>query len=166
LDVAGFPYGWATGGHRILLAPDETAEPTPDENNVEGNAQGRHYEDTPPYFTSVESLGYVAPGTNPRPDDYELPVNDDASDKLSQADAYLQSHKRSWYALLPFEDPRTDTAEPNRGITSEPIPTGGTIEIEYKKMSINANKYGTKRNNAEYGFFSPEHINMLPLIKL
>lgn len=85
----------------------------------------------------------------------------------STRELYRNWNLHSWYGLLPWEDQRFDNAEPNRGLTSEPIITRTSIMITYEKMSKNSEGYGTDNNAiGKYGFFSPEHITMLPLIKL
>ena len=50
---------------------------------------------------------------------------------------YYHYQKDSWYGLLPYEDQRFDNSEPNRGLSSEPIPFTGSMKLFYKKMQEN-----------------------------
>lgn len=85
----------------------------------------------------------------------------------SSIDSYKTHNAKYWYSLSQYEDQRFDTAEPNRGITSQPISSNFQINIDYQKIELNADVYGsTKNEQGQYGWFSPEHITMLPLIKL
>ena len=99
----------------------------------------------------------------------EVWLNDwDENTPLQTLLDYYNYHSASWYALLPKEDPRFDTSEPNRGISSPPIPSTTEINISYEKINDNAKGYYPYSNNeyAKRGFFSPQHITMLPLIKI
>ena len=96
-------------------------------------------------------------------------LNDwDETTPLQTLNDYYKYHSASWYALLPKEDPRFDNSEPNRGISSPPIPSTTEINIRYEKLNDNAKGYQPHKNNdyAKRGFFSPEHVTMLPLIKI
>jgi hypothetical protein len=89
------------------------------------------------------------------------------TDLQSSCDSYKKHNEKYWYSLSPHEDQRFDTAEPNRGLTSEPISSSFSINIDYQKIELNADVYGSSKNEqGKYGWFSPEHITMLPLIKL
>lgn len=136
-------YGWATGRFRKFAKYKGLSE--------NGKQQIWNYYDT----TTIDGraiTGY---------EQYNL-------DNISSGDAlnYYIQQSNAPYSLLPFEDPRFDTSEPNRGMTSQPVPNSVQIKINYNKITANQD-YGTSENaNGSCGFFSPEHITMLPLIKL
>jgi hypothetical protein len=44
---------------------------------------------------------------------------------------YYRYNRPAWYSLLPKEDSRFDTSEPNRGISSPPIANLAGVEIKY-----------------------------------
>lgn len=160
----GRPYGWTTGGYRYLLTEELVQSSTQTEEEKQNQSietQLRPKYDMPGAYVSHETLGLAAPGENENPDDYEIPLKD-----ISEKQRYVNNHSRAWYSLLPFEDPRFDTAEPNRGLTSQPIPFTNHIDISYEKINDNRKAYASSKNKAACGFFSPEHITMLPLIKL
>lgn len=115
-------------------------------------------------FTPVKNDSSVQNQTNfPNP---EFLKKFDDETKLELLMDYYQYNKDCWYSLLPKEDPRFDTSEPNRGISSAPIPSKSTINISYHKIKDNAKGYYTGDKSDSLGFFSPQHITMLPLIKI
>ena len=76
--------------------------------------------------------------------------------------------KKHWFSWEHYEDPRFDSAEPNRGRTSLPVNSKLTDSICSIRYQTNKENYNasttTSGSNAEW--FSPENIKMLPLIKL
>ena len=130
------PHGWKTGSHRVFTGFK--------------NKKSDNWDD----ITNVESFESEK-------------YNKDNLDKSEIRKQYRDEQLRAWYGLLPYEDPRFDTSQPNRGLTSAPIKSTMQINITYKKLSDNKALYGSPQNNmGDTGWFSPEHITMLPLIKL
>lgn len=81
-------------------------------------------------------------------------------------DAKHDYDKTHWFGWEHDEDPRFESAEPNRGRTSTPKKQKTVNEVCSLKYDINKNNFeqNTTEGNAEW--FSPENIKMLPLIKL
>lgn len=139
-------YGYPTGGHRQFInQPADWGtgnvgldkKPTTNSENTWPNSQYEKYADT--YLINSQET----------------------------REKYFDYQKNTWYSLSAYEDPRFDTAEPNRGLSSPPIASTQTIKIDYQKIELNALGYKAAQNeNGKYGFFSPQHITMLPLIKL
>ena len=103
----------------------------------------------------------------PQKNDGKISRGQTLTESQSSCDSYKAHNAKYWYSLSPYEDQRFDTAEPNRGLTSEPISSSFQINIDYQKIELNADVYGGSKNEqGKYGWFSPEHITMLPLIKL
>ena len=74
-----------------------------------------------------------------------------------------------WYGWEHYEDPRFESAEPNRGRTSTPInQTPITDCISYIRYEQNKQNFNITMDDSikEAEWFSPENIKMLPLIKL
>lgn len=74
-----------------------------------------------------------------------------------------------WYGWEHYEDPRFDSAEPNRGRTSTPINQTPIRDcISYIRYDQNKNSFNITMDESikEAEWFSPENIKMLPLIKL
>ena len=95
------------------------------------------------------------------PRNYEELVN-----KLSPSDiqTYIDyyDYQKGWeYSFRLIDDPRFETGEPNRGITSAPISSNKLYEVIHKS-EINTENY--PYSNANY--FSMQHISMIPLIKI
>lgn len=98
---------------------------------------------------------------------HEIYSDENLINSQTTRENYFNHQKNTWYSLSAYEDPRFDTAQPNRGLTSPPIASTQTIKIDYQKIELNALGYKSNENeNGKYGFFSPQHITMLPLIKL
>ena len=75
---------------------------------------------------------------------------------------YYEYEKDYWWSFRLQDDPRFDTGEPNRGITSPPTLTTTYSSIPITKTEINkTNFYLTNAN-----YFAPENVKMLPLIKI
>jgi hypothetical protein len=72
------------------------------------------------------------------------------------------NYESGWkYSFKMIDDPRFDTAEPNRGITSGPSFSGDLYDITRKSQINQLNYPGSKAN-----YFSMEHVSMIPLIKI
>lgn len=77
-------------------------------------------------------------------------------------DAKVEYEKEHPYGFEHFEDPRFESAEPNRGRTSPPINVEEITNITTFKRQQNENNFTL--SNGEW--FCPENVKMLPLIKL
>lgn len=75
---------------------------------------------------------------------------------------YYEYEKDYWCSFRIQDDPRFDTGEPNRGITSAPIMTQTYSEIPITKRKVNEIHFYLSNGS----FFSPENVKMLPLIKI
>lgn len=83
------------------------------------------------------------------------------NDAISMED-YANYQKDYWYSFRLQDDPRFDTGQPNRGITSPPTQTINYSSFPITKYDVNkSNFYLTNAN-----FFAPENVKMLPLIKI
>ena len=74
-----------------------------------------------------------------------------------------------WYGWEHYEDPRFESAEPNRGRTSTPINQTPIKDcISYIRYEQNKQNFNITMDDSikEAEWFSPENIKMLPLIKL
>jgi hypothetical protein len=107
----------------------------------------------------MEKLNY----TETEPINWEdVSVSD--GNKMEQYYKYEQPY---WYSFRLKDDPRFDTGEPNRGITSPPTATYTYEHVPHDKLTINKENFGTGANgNLTGSFFSAENIKMLPLIKI
>lgn len=169
-------YSWATGGHRELTGNEiQILHYKKVKNQYRGFAALKERvksivngDDIAINDLQPEILGKITFKQNVKYEGTQKlgdSSNYDLTDK-SDMQEYYHYQKDSWYGLLPYEDQRFDNSEPNRGLSSEPIPFTGSMKLFYKKMQENQ-AYGSDKNgNAKFGFFSPEHITMLPLIKL
>ena len=86
------------------------------------------------------------------------------SSGASNLDAFNNfiDYEKDWkYSFRMIDDPRFDTAEPNRGITSGPSFSGDLYDITRKSQINQLNYPGSNAN-----YFSMEHISMIPLIKI
>lgn len=82
-------------------------------------------------------------------------------DFLKEKYQYERGH---WFGWEHCEDPRFDSAEPNRGRTSSPVNSILLDSVSSVRYDLNKRNYTINTNPAEW--FSPENIKMLPLIKL
>ena len=90
--------------------------------------------------------------------------NETLKSGASNIDAFNEfiDYEKDWtYSFRMIDDPRFDTAEPNRGITSGPSFSEDLYDI-IRKSQINQLNY--PGSNANY--FSMEHVSMIPLIKI
>ena len=74
-----------------------------------------------------------------------------------------------WYGWEHYEDPRFESAEPNRGRTSGPKHVSFIEDsISFKRYNVNKENFNITKNKniVDAEWFSPENIKMLPLIKL
>lgn len=171
IKQGGRNYSWATGGYRKLSG--DSLHLLTDKNKNRKNPQVK------------SSLYQTIKGDQSQPKiqwlgDIELTQDNDYSNTKFLGDAtkmsvqntsdreqYYQINRHTWYGLSPYQDARFDTSQPNRGLSSKPIYISTVAKIRYQKT--NQNKYGYcngTEHNGQYGFFSPEHITMLPLIKI
>jgi hypothetical protein len=81
------------------------------------------------------------------------------SEKLKQ---YYEYEKPYWFSFRIKDDPRFETAEPNRGITSSPYNIETYNYIKESKSEINKRNFGSDTVN----FVSCENQKLLPLIKI
>ena len=91
----------------------------------------------------------------------------DISDNIKEGDseffhAKVEYEKEHPYGFEHFEDPRFESAEPNRGRTSPPINVEEITNITTFKRQQNEDNFTL--SNGEW--FCPENVKMLPLIKL
>ena len=81
------------------------------------------------------------------------------SEKLEK---YYNYEKPYWFSFRIKDDPRFETAEPNRGITSSPYNIETYNYIKESKSEINKRNFGSDTVN----FVSCENQKLLPLIKI
>lgn len=110
-----------------------------------------------------------------RADVVQYKIADGVTDEVWNADFTLNigeidkrvTHElthNNWYGWEHYEDPRFDSAEPNRGRTSPPVNSIILDSVSKSRYEINKEHYPLDLRAAEW--YSPENIKMLPLIKL
>lgn len=171
-------YSWATGGNRELTGTEIQILNFKKVKNTYKNYKS--LADRLKIITKANENDIVMDGSSPEVVStikFKQTVKYEGTKKLgdssnynldnrSDMQEYYHYQKDAWYGLLPYEDQRFDNSEPNRGLSSEPIPFTGSIKLFYKKLEENFAYGSDKNSNGKQGFFSPEHITMLPLIKL
>lgn len=105
-------------------------------------------------------LGYINESSemvNDNPDKYEHFTESDGNLSVN----FIKNIKHD-YSFTLKDDPRFQTAEPNRGLTSKPFYIDATKVTKYKSEDAAEIFHGT----TDINWFTPENIQMLPLIKL
>ena len=169
----GKNYSWATGGHRKLTG--DSLHVLTDKNK---NRKSRQPIGIGSSLSSIKNnqsqpkIQFLGDIKLTQDNEYSnTKFLGDATkmsvQNTSDREQYYQINRHTWYGLSPYQDARFDTSQPNRGLSSKPIYISTVAKIRYQKT--NQNKYGYcngTEHNGQYGFFSPEHITMLPLIKI
>lgn len=169
-NQGGRNYSWATGGHRKLTG--DSLHVLTDKNKNRKSKQSGSSLSSIKNNQSQPNISFLGDIKLTQDNEYSnTKFLGDATkmsvQNTSDREQYYQINKHTWYGLSPYQDARFDTSQPNRGLSSKPIYISTVAKIRYQKT--NQNKYGYcngTEHNGQYGFFSPEHITMLPLIKI
>lgn len=149
---------------KILQIPKQISETEADisfDNLVTGNFRNNISIFTDDDWKKMENEF----GITEKPED--MSWDDVSPQNATSLDKYYQYEVPYWYSFRLKDDPRFDTGEPNRGITSQPTNVYTYKNIKEDKLTINQNNFGKGNGgNTTGSFFSGENIKMIPLIKI